>query len=209
MMPRGACRRPGFAQDRREHVAAVNGSPQVDAQGPLPIVEGRFADGRAAGADTGVVDHQRGRVRRTRTATASASAYTSSNLVTSQWMATAFAPCSVIALDRLWAAASSMSLQTTAPPRRPSSTANAAPIPLPAPVTTADAPRLVVLDLCSSGGSRLVIGRKVYAHTAAAPRDRNDPPAGTPSVMQRSQYQMVTLVNGSFVDLDMEPEPSE
>src|ERR1700743_1934269 len=38
----------------------------------------------------------------------------------------------------------------TAPPRRASSTANAAPIPLPAPVTTADAPWLVVFDLLSS-----------------------------------------------------------
>jgi hypothetical protein len=39
-----------------------------------------------------------------------------------------------------------------------------------------------------SGGITLVIGRNVYALTAAAPRDRNDPRAGTPSVMQRSQY---------------------
>src|ERR1700753_1119799 len=38
-----------------------------------------------------------------------------------------------------------------------------------------------------SGGITLVIGRSVYALTAAAPRDRNDPRAGTPSVMQRSQ----------------------
>ena len=36
-----------------------------------------------------------------------------------------------------------MSLHTTAPPRRDSSTANAAPIPLPAPVTTAEACWLV------------------------------------------------------------------
>jgi hypothetical protein len=43
-----------------------------------------------------------------------------------------------------------------------------------------------------------VIGRRVYALTAAAPRDRNEPRAGTPSVMQSSQSQMVTLVNGSF-----------
>src|SRR6185312_2565472 len=49
-----------------------------------------------------------------------------------------------------------------------------------------------------SGGITLVIGRSVYALTAAAPRDRNEPRAGTPSVMQCSQYQMVTLVNGSF-----------
>ncbi|EUA58417.1 hypothetical protein I550_1560 [Mycobacterium intracellulare 1956] len=41
-----------------------------------------------------------------------------------------------------------------------------------------------------------MIGRRVYVLTAAAPRDRNDPRAGTPSVMQRSQHQMVTLVNG-------------
>lgn len=61
----------------------------------------------------------------------------------------AFAPRSVIASAVRWAAASSMSLQTTAPPRRPSSAAKAAPMPLPAPVTTADAPRLV-FDLPSS-----------------------------------------------------------
>ena len=49
-----------------------------------------------------------------------------------------------------------------------------------------------------SGGINPLIGRNVYALTAAAPRERSDPRAGTPSVMQRSQYQMVTLVNGSF-----------
>jgi hypothetical protein len=49
-----------------------------------------------------------------------------------------------------------------------------------------------------SGGITLVIGRRVYVLTAAAPRDLNDPRAGTPSVIQRSQQQMVTLVNGSF-----------
>ncbi|GAB4666956.1 hypothetical protein MOKP76_42830 [Mycobacterium avium subsp. hominissuis] len=49
-----------------------------------------------------------------------------------------------------------------------------------------------------SGGITLVIGRRVYVLTAAAPRDRNDPRAGTPPVMQCSQHQMVTLVNGSF-----------
>jgi hypothetical protein len=49
-----------------------------------------------------------------------------------------------------------------------------------------------------SGGISPLIGRNVYVLTAAAPRDRNEPRAGTPSVMQRSQSQMVTLVNGSF-----------
>src|SRR5271166_1344964 len=49
-----------------------------------------------------------------------------------------------------------------------------------------------------SGGTSPVSGRNVYALTAAAPRERSDPRAGTPSVIQRSQYQMVTLVNGSF-----------
>ena len=49
-----------------------------------------------------------------------------------------------------------------------------------------------------SGGISPLIGRNVYLVTAAAPRDRNEPRAGTPSVMQRSQQQMVTLVNGSF-----------
>jgi hypothetical protein len=49
-----------------------------------------------------------------------------------------------------------------------------------------------------SGGISPLIGRNVYVLTAAAPRERNDPRPGTPSVMKRSQYQMVTLVNGSF-----------
>jgi hypothetical protein len=49
-----------------------------------------------------------------------------------------------------------------------------------------------------SGGISPLIGRNVYVLTAAAPRERSDPRAGTPSVMERSQYQMVTLVNGSF-----------
>jgi hypothetical protein len=49
-----------------------------------------------------------------------------------------------------------------------------------------------------SGGISPLIGRNVYLVTVAAPRDRNEPRAGTPSVMQRSQQQMVTLVNGSF-----------
>src|ERR1700758_2775070 len=49
-----------------------------------------------------------------------------------------------------------------------------------------------------SGGISPLIGRNVYLVTVTAPRDRNEPRAGTPSVMQRSQQQMVTLVNGSF-----------
>jgi hypothetical protein len=49
-----------------------------------------------------------------------------------------------------------------------------------------------------SGGISPLIGLNVYRVIAAAPRDRNEPRAGTPSVMQRSQSQMVTLVNGSF-----------
>jgi hypothetical protein len=49
-----------------------------------------------------------------------------------------------------------------------------------------------------SGGISPLIGRNVCLVTAAAQRERNDPLAGTPSVMQRSQPQMVTLVNGSF-----------
>lgn len=57
MMPRGAA---DGAQDRGEHMTAVNGTPQVDSQRPLPIVQWRITDGRAAGADTGVVDHQCG-----------------------------------------------------------------------------------------------------------------------------------------------------
>ncbi len=73
-----------------------------------------------------------------------ASAWTSPNCETSQRLAVALAPASVIASTVRWAAASSMSLQTTVPPRRPSSMAKAAPMPLPAPVTTADAPRLAL-----------------------------------------------------------------
>jgi hypothetical protein len=49
-----------------------------------------------------------------------------------------------------------------------------------------------------SGGTNPLNGRNVYVLTAAAPRDRNDPRAGTMSAMQRSQPQMVTFVNGSF-----------
>ena len=60
MMPRGHPR-VGRPQDRREDMAAVDGSPQVDAQHPLPVLDREFADRGAAGADAGVVDHQRGR----------------------------------------------------------------------------------------------------------------------------------------------------
>jgi hypothetical protein len=50
-----------------------------------------------------------------------------------------------------------------------------------------------------SGGTNREIGRNVYVLIDAAPRDLSDPLAGTtPSVIQRSQSQMVTLVNGSF-----------
>jgi hypothetical protein len=49
-----------------------------------------------------------------------------------------------------------------------------------------------------SGGTSPVIGRTVNAQTAAALRDLSDPRTGTASVMERSQYQMVTLVNGRF-----------
>jgi hypothetical protein len=51
-----------------------------------------------------------------------------------------------------------------------------------------------------SGGTSPLNGRNVYTLTAAAPRDRSDPRAGTTSAMQRSQPQMVTFVNGSFVE---------
>src|ERR1700740_2235562 len=93
----------------------------------------------------------------------SAKVQTSSNRDTSQRIAVAFAPRSVIASAVLGAADSSMSLQTPAPPRRASSTANAAPIPLPAPVTTADAPWLVVLDLLSSLSSEPNISQPASA----------------------------------------------
>src|SRR5246127_1359263 len=76
----------------------------------------------------------------------SARAHTSSNRDTSQRIATALAPRSAIASTVSWAAASLTSLPTTGPPRRASSIANAAPMPLPAPVTTAEAPWLVVFD---------------------------------------------------------------
>jgi hypothetical protein len=49
-----------------------------------------------------------------------------------------------------------------------------------------------------SGGITPLTGRNVYALTAAAPRERNEPRAGTTSVMHRSQSQMVTFVNGMF-----------
>ena len=76
-----------------------------------------------------------------------ASSRTSSNRVTSHAIATASPPWSVIALTVFAAATSLMSLQTIRPPRRASSMANAAPIPLPAPVTTASALWLTLLDL--------------------------------------------------------------
>ena len=56
---------------------------------------------------------------------------------TSHLAASALPPWSVIASAVPCAARSSMSLQTTLPPRAASSTANAWPIPLPEPVTTA------------------------------------------------------------------------
>src|SRR5271156_1508725 len=76
-----------------------------------------------------------------------ASSRTSSNFVTSQVIAIASPPLSVIALTVFAAVASLMSLPTTRPPRRASSVANAAPIPLPAPVTTASALWVTLFDL--------------------------------------------------------------
>jgi hypothetical protein len=67
-----------------------------------------------------------------------------------------------------------------------------------APMTLAMSWRDSHIPHARSGGISPLIGRNVYVLTAAAPRDRNEPRAGTPSVMQRSQSQMVTLVNGSF-----------
>src|ERR1700731_68164 len=75
-----------------------------------------------------------------------ASSRTSSNWDTSQRIATASPPLSVIALTVFAAVTSLMSLHTTRPPRRASSVANAAPIPLPGPVTTASALWLTLLD---------------------------------------------------------------
>src|SRR5690625_4316619 len=68
-----------------------------------------------------------------------ASFVTSATWDTSQRSAVARPPSAVIAAAVRSAPASSISLQTTAPPRRASSRANAAPMPLPAPVTTAAA----------------------------------------------------------------------
>jgi len=45
------------AQARREHVAAVDDAPQVDAHDPAPIVERHLADGTGDG-DAGVVDDE-------------------------------------------------------------------------------------------------------------------------------------------------------
>src|ERR1700722_5116346 len=76
-----------------------------------------------------------------------ASSWTSLSLVTSQAITTASPALSVIVLTVLFAATSSMSLHTTRLPRRANSIANAAPIPLPAPVTTARALLLTLGDL--------------------------------------------------------------
>jgi hypothetical protein len=67
-----------------------------------------------------------------------------------------------------------------------------------APMTPAMSRRDSQMPHARSGGISPLTGRNVCLVTAAAPRDRNEPRAGTPSVMQRSQSQMVTLVNGSF-----------
>src|SRR5246127_1352337 len=66
------------------------------------------------------------------------------------------------------------------------------------PMTLATIRRDSQIPHARSGGISPLIGRNVYVLTAAAPRERSDPRAGTPSVMECSQYQMVTLVNGSF-----------
>src|ERR1700739_2038616 len=67
-----------------------------------------------------------------------------------------------------------------------------------APMTPAMMRRESHIPHARSGGISPLIGRNVYLVTVAAPRDRNEPRAGTPSVMQRSQQQMETLINGSF-----------
>jgi hypothetical protein len=66
------------------------------------------------------------------------------------------------------------------------------------PMTLAMIRRDSQIPHARSGGISPLIGRNVNVLTAAAPRERSDPRAGTSSVMKRSQYQMVTLVNGSF-----------
>ena len=66
------------------------------------------------------------------------------------------------------------------------------------PMTLATIRRDSQIPHARSGGISPLIGRNVYVLTAAAPRERSDPRAGTLSVIERSQYQMVTLVNGSF-----------
>ena len=70
----------------------------------------------------------------------SARASTCSSRDTSQGTARAWPPCSWIASAVAVAVAGLRSLHTTRPPRRASSSANARPIPLPAPVTTARLP---------------------------------------------------------------------
>jgi hypothetical protein len=71
---------------------------------------------------------------------------TSSIRVTSQRTGSALPPPPMIASAVVRAAFSSMSLHTIRPPRRANSVANAAPIPLPAPVMTAAASRLHLFD---------------------------------------------------------------
>ncbi len=48
-----------------------------------------------------------------------------------------------------------------------------------------------------SGGIAPVMGHQHHRAHRYAPRDRSDPRAGTPSVMQRSQFNLLTSVNGS------------
>ena len=105
----------------------------------VPVVDVGLADGRPARPDAGVVDHQGRRAAEPVLRRPSASWATSSSRATSHRIAQCLPACGDDAVSRCRAAVSSMSLQTTLPPRWASSTANAAPIPLPAPVMTAAA----------------------------------------------------------------------
>lgn len=75
-------------------MAAVDGPPEIDAQYPLPIIQGYFTDGRAAGPTPALLITSVGAASN-QDCDCSANEHTSSTRETSQRIAMAFAPRSV------------------------------------------------------------------------------------------------------------------